>query len=581
MNEKTTGTMRRLGDVLIDAERVNPIQLEHALDVSKSRGTRLGETLIELGFIEEDELASALAERLEIELVDLSMADALDPESIRLVPEELALTHRVVVIGVENTDGATQLLLAMSDPTDQLVLQKIKDVSGFAVRPSVATESQINAALDSAYKELPRPLDEVTAELRRDTERELERTHIPSTQRPGERDKSAPAVRYIESLLYAALQRHASDIHVEPREFTTNVRFRIDGQLRNMPAPPPGYRDEVIARLKLLAELDVAEHRKPQSGSLSIRFAGRSVDSRVSTMPGVTGEKVVVRLLDRSLTRLRLDTLGFEEESVARMRNLIHAPHGIFLLCGPTGCGKTTTMYSFLRELDRHASNIVTVEDPVEYHLPGIHQINVKPNIGLDYAECLRTLLRQDPDVLILGEVRDLETLQVAVRASLTGHPVFSTLHTNTAISSVTRMANMGLEHYLIAATLNAALSQQLIRRVCPHCGQKRTPGKNERADLKRFFGREVDFDIAVTKGCDACDYTGYLGRVAVEELFVVDDDIRPMISDHANEAQLGEVARKSGMKLLIDHAFEKLRDGTTTVEEVLSLGFHQIERDE
>ena len=576
MREQTLQSIRRLGDVLVEEERINPAQLQYALDLSSQRDSRLGETLIELGFIEEEELAGALARRLGVEMADLLRADSIDPSVLGLVPEELARARHLVAVRVEEVDGQDHLVVAMSDPTDADALKQIAKHTGLQAVPAVAQVSQIDAALESAYRDLPDELDAITAEMRRDHDREdAELPRVPSTQRHDEQDRNAPAVRYIDSLLYAALQREASDIHIEPQEFSTRVRFRIDGQLRNMPAPPRGFRDEVITRLKVISALDIAEHRKPQSGSLRVRYGGRSVDARVSSMPGVTGEKIVVRLLDQSRTRLRFEALGFERASVQRMRELIRAPHGIFLLCGPTGCGKTTTMYSFIRELDRHGNNIVTVEDPVEYHMPGVHQVTVRPNLGLSFAECLRTLLRQDPDIIMIGEVRDIETLQVAVRASLTGHPVFSTLHTNTAVSSVTRMANMGLQRYLIAATLNAALSQQLVRRVCPDCATRRPLKENEHADLRSYFGRDVAFEAPVAVGCERCDYSGYSGRIAVEELFETDEELREMISNRATELELSEAARARGMKSLIDHAIEKLQQGVTTVEEILSLGFH------
>lgn len=582
MESERQETARRVGQVLVEAGRVNAAQLEHALGMSKRRGMRLGEVLVELGLIEEEDLAAALATKLGLRHLSLENTDSIDESALGLIPEALARRHHMIALDVVRTEGdnADKLVLALSDPTDARALSDVQRETGLEPLPVVATISDIDAALESAYDDVPVSLEEAAAELKATEQPDARPVHpedVP-VARHVDRDPESPAVMYIDSLLHEAMKMKASDVHIEPQEFGMRVRFRIDGVLRNMPAPPARFRNEVITRLKILSELDIAERRLPQSGSLRARYGGRSVDARVSTMPGVMGEKVVIRLLDKSRTMLDLDQLGFEEKSVRDIRRVLKAPHGIFLLCGPTGCGKTTTMYSFIREMDRHANNIVTVEDPVEYHISGIHQTHVRAGIGLDFAECLRTMLRLDPDIMMVGEIRDIETLQVAVRASLTGHPVFSTLHTNTAISSVTRMKNMGLRPYLISATMNAALSQQLVRRVCARCATRRKLSDKVRDELTHYFGQPAPAEVPKAHGCEECGFTGYRGRLAVEELFELDDEVRRMVTHRATEQEIRDYMRGKGMKTLLDHAYEKLSAGITTVAEILSLGFHPQE---
>ncbi|MBE7491516.1 MAG: type II/IV secretion system protein [Planctomycetes bacterium] len=594
MNAETSGKQRaamrqrdeahrRIGELLIQRGKLRPDQLDHALKVQKTMGGLIGGVLVELGLISDADLAAALAETMGIELVDLNRLGAVDPEAAHTIPETVARRH--LLIGVRFLRAAPdsrepdRIVVAMSDPSDYMALDGVRATTNLEPVPAVAVRGQILDALQTAYLESPRSLEEALGELK---DFKIETTPLSGETDDAARLRSeaglAPVVRFVNSMLFEAARMKASDIHIEPQEHSVRCRFRIDGELRVVAPPPHHLQAAIVSRIKIISGLDIAEHRLPQDGRLKIKFVGRNIDVRVSTMPNVFGEKVVLRLLDQSATTLRMDDLGFEPAVITAMRRIIASPHGIVLLCGPTGCGKSTTLYSFLKELNQPNVNIVTVEDPVEYRIEGVNQTHVKPAIGLTFAHCLRTILRQDPDIVMVGEIRDLDTLETAVRASLTGHLVFSTLHTNTAVSSITRMVNMGLPAYLISATLIAALSQRLVRKVCKACGKPTLLREGAQKALQRFLRRAVDFDVMQPAGCAECGYTGYRGRLAVYELFEPDDDIRELINKGAAESAIEQVARDHGMHDLVDNAWMKLKAGLTTVEEVLSLGFHRAE---
>ena len=575
---------QKLGELLLQKGKLRKDQLEHALKMQQTMGGLIGSVLVELGLISDADLSGTLAESLGIELIDLNHIGAVDPDAAHFIPESIARRHKLIGVRFEKSKPERKkpdrVVVAMSDPSDFMALDSIRAATNMEPIAAVATRAQIADALQTAYLESPLSLEEAVGELK---DFKIETT---SETVGGEDDftrlKSeaglAPVVRFVNSMLFEAARQKASDIHIEPQEHHLRCRFRIDGELRVVAPPPKELQAAIISRIKIVSALDIAERRLPQDGRLKIRFLGRNIDVRVSTMPNVYGEKVVLRLLDQSATTLDLDDLGFEEDVVGSMRRIITAPHGIVLLCGPTGCGKSTTLYSFVRELNQPNVNIVTVEDPVEYRIEGVNQTHVRPKIGLTFANCLRTILRQDPDIVMIGEIRDLETLEVAVRASLTGHLVFSTLHTNTAVSAVTRMVNMGLPAYLIGATLNAALSQRLVRKVCKACGKRETLNPLSREAVERVLGRQVDFDVMQKVGCPECGYTGYRGRLAVNELFEPNDEIRELIARGIEEHKLEEAAKNHGMQFLIDNAWRKLKAGVTTVEEVLSLGFQKAE---
>lgn len=575
-------THEKLGELLVRTGKLRRDQLEHALEVQRSAGGLIGSVLAELGLITESDLADALAQMLHLERADLNRIGAVDPDAAHLIPEIVARRHSLIGLRFQRaTEGSIRpdrIVVAMVDPSDFMALDSVRAATYLEPVPAVATRAQIYDALASAYLESPLSLEQAVGELKDfkvETSSDVEKDDFARLKSEA---GLAPVVRFVNSMLFEAARMKASDIHIEPQEHHLRCRFRIDGDLRVVAPPPKHMQSAIVSRIKIISNLDISERRLPQDGRLRIRFLGRVIDVRVSTMPTVHGEKVVLRLLDQSASNIDLDALGFEADLVKEFRRIITAPHGIVLLVGPTGCGKSTTLYSFVRELNKTDVNIVTVEDPVEYRLEGINQTHVKSSIGLTFANCLRTILRQDPDIVMVGEIRDLETLEVAVRASLTGHLVFSTLHTNTAISSVTRMVNMGLPAYLIAATLNAALSQRLVRKVCKTCKQMVMLKGGPREAVERMLGQVIDFPVAKSVGCAECGYTGYSGRIAVTELFEPDDDLREMISNGVEEHVLVERAREKGIPELVKNAALKLRLGITTVEEVLSLGFQKSE---
>ncbi|MBZ0134911.1 MAG: Flp pilus assembly complex ATPase component TadA [Planctomycetes bacterium] len=574
---------QKLGEILIAKGKLRTDQLDHALKMQQTMGGLIGSVLVELGLISDSDLSATLAESLGLELIDLNHLGAVDPDAAHFIPESIARRHKLIGVRFDKSRPERKLpdrvVVAMFDPCDFMALDSIRAATNMEPIAAVAARAQIMDALQTAYLESPLSLEEAVGELK---DFKVETTSEKIGDDDFSRLKSeaglAPVVRFVNSMLFEAARQKASDIHIEPQEHHLRCRFRIDGELRVVAPPPKELQAAIISRIKIVSALDIAERRLPQDGRLKIRFLGRNIDVRVSTMPTVYGEKVVLRLLDQSATTLNLEDLGFEEDVVASMRRIITSPHGIVLLCGPTGCGKSTTLYSFVRELNLTNVNIVTVEDPVEYRIEGVNQTHVRPQIGLSFANILRTILRQDPDIVMVGEIRDLETLEVAVQASLTGHLVFSTLHTNTSISAVTRMVNMGLPAYLISATLNAALSQRLVRKVCKSCARREGLKPMAREAIERVLGQSVDFEVMQRVGCPECGYTGYKGRLAVNELFEPNDEIRELISHGIDEYKLEDAAKKAGMQFLIDNAWRKLKAGTTTVEEVLSLGFQKAE---
>jgi type IV pilus assembly protein PilB len=567
----------KLGDLLVRKGKVREDQIRHALRVQESTGGLIGGVLLDLGMITEQDLAEAISEMLGLELLDLSAAGVVEPDAAHAIPEHIARSYTLIGVRFEQPDEnkPARIVVATADPSDFMALDSVRATTNLEPIVAVATYSQIRSALQSAYLENPLSLDQAVNELK---DFKLEATKESHDVDDDVRLKSeaglAPVVRFVNSMLFEAARMRASDIHIEPSEHTVRVRFRIDGDLRVVAPPPKHLQNAITSRIKIVSALDIAERRLPQDGRLKIRYQGRVIDVRVSTMPTVFGEKVVLRLLDQSSTQLDLGKLGFETEVVEQMRRIISSPHGMVLLCGPTGCGKSTTLYSFIRELNHDNVNIVTVEDPVEYRVEGINQTHVKASIGLTFANCLRTIVRQDPDVIMVGEMRDLETLGVGVQASLTGHLVFSTLHTNTAVSAVTRMVNMGLAPYLISSTLIAALSQRLARKVCQHCAEDIELQINSRQAIERYLHASVDFPVKKAVGCAECGHTGYKGRVAVHELFEPDADLREMITQNVEERLIENAAKERGMQGLIENAWVKLKSGITTVEEVLSLGF-------
>jgi type IV pilus assembly protein PilB len=490
----------------------------------------------------------------------------VDPHVVRLVPREMSRRFCVVAIGRE---GDT-LLLAMEDPLDVIACDTVSTNTGYEVKPAPAKREQILSVIDQHYGEsidIEKSIQNIVGvevETTRETDVDGEQLSIEPND--------APVIRLVNLILLQAIEEGASDIHIEPGEKGLSVRLRVDGVLREILPPPKRMQWAITSRIKILARLNIAERRLPQDGSCRVRVMSRVVDIRVSTIPTVYGEKVVMRLLDKSNLKTELEELGFDVESLATINEAINQPHGMILLTGPTGSGKTTTLYSALTRINSPEKNIMTVEDPVEYELAGINQVRARPEIGLDFAAALRSFLRQDPDVILVGEIRDLETASIAIKAAQTGHLVFSTLHTNDSTSTIDRLMNMGVEPYLICTSLNLVIAQRLVRRVCSNC---REPYQPEHVLVERFH--EVLPDAGETTfyhgaGCVECSKTGYKGRVALYELFPMTREIKDAVLEGAVGSGIRDRALADGMVPLATAGMQKVRDGVTTIDEVLAV---------
>ena len=538
----------RLGEILIRKGLLTEEDLGRALELQRERGDKLGRILVDLGFAAQRDIVQALAEQLGIPVAKLDGPPLVTPETERLAARFLRQA-RVFPLRMEG--GA--LVLAMADPLDFETLAAVRAATGLRVRAEIAPETEIVDALERYYAEEEA---EAAALAGEDAESaaELEQLRDMASE--------APVIRLVNAMIAQAVEKRASDIHIEPFEKEVKVRFRIDGVLQEQEPPPRELKAAVISRLKLMAKMNIAERRLPQDGRIKMKALGREVDLRVSTLPTLYGESVVMRLLDRSAGDFYdLRNLGFDDRMLGRMEFFTSLPHGIFLVTGPTGSGKSTTLYSALKRINQSDKKIITIEDPVEYQMDGINQIHVNPQIGLTFATGLRHIVRQDPDVIMVGEIRDYETAEVAIRAALTGHFVYSTLHTNDAPSAITRLADMGVENYLICSSLVAVLAQRLVRVICPHC---KAPGG------ERLTPSGETIPVWRGRGCERCFGTGYLGRVGIFELMEMNDELRKMIMAGADASMLTEAARRHGMRSLREDGWEKVRQGVTTAEEVL-----------
>jgi general secretion pathway protein E len=539
----------RLGEMLIARKLITPDELSQALELQKERGDKIGKILVDLGFVAQREVLAALGEQLGIEVISLGGPPAVTPETEKLSPRFLRQARAYPARLREDT-----LLLAMADPLDFETLNTVRTVTGLRIQPALAPESEIADAIERHFGESgrrePAAYEDSTPEAREDLE------HLRDMA------SEAPVIRLVNAMVANAVEKRASDIHIEPFEKEFRVRFRIDGVLQPQEPPPRELKAAIISRVKLMARLNIAERRLPQDGRIKIRTLGREVDLRVSTLPTLYGESVVMRLLDRSAGDFYdLQRLGFNHRMLNLMERFIRLPHGIFLVTGPTGSGKSTTLYSALKRINLTDRKIITIEDPVEYQMDGINQIHVNPQIGLTFAAGLRHIVRQDPDVIMVGEIRDRETADIAIRAALTGHLVFSTLHTNDAPSAITRLTDMGVENYLITSSLVAVLAQRLVRVICPECkqpdGERLTPNGSA---IPTWRGR----------GCQHCFHTGYIGRVGIFEMMEMSDELRRLVMRNEDASVLTEAARRNGMTTLREDGWQKVAAGITTADEVL-----------
>ena len=568
----------KLGDLLVTENLITRQQLGKALEYQRVHGGRLGYCLIQLGCVTGEDISAILSRQFGLPSINLPFFE-VDPSIVKLIPLETARKYQVLPL---SRAGST-LTIATIDPTDVFAMDDLQFMTGFTIEPVVVAESAIREAIQKYYGAGPTPKLKqggAGATVESGQPAGSEPGMGSATDRPippedsGQADEEAPVVKLVNRLLSSALKQGASDIHIEPYEQELRVRFRIDGLLSTVMTPPLSLKDAVTSRIKIMAKLDISEKRLPQDGRMKIRMKkeGRvgDLDLRVSVLPTLHGEKVVLRLLDRDRLMLDMTQLGFESESLQRFESAILKPYGMVLVTGPTGSGKTSTLYSSITRLNRTDTNILTAEDPVEFNLPGINQVQVKEQIGLTFATALRAFLRQDPNIVLVGEVRDLETAEIAIKAALTGHLVLSTLHTNDAASTVSRLTNMGVESFLVATSVHLICAQRLIRRICRQCRQADDPPVEALIDAGFAPSEAREILTYRGRGCDACNHTGYKGRVGLFEVMEIGDGLRELILRGGSSAQLKQKAIQGGMITLRASGLQKIRDGLTTLEEVL-----------
>ncbi|MFP5297419.1 MAG: type II secretion system ATPase GspE [Actinomycetota bacterium] len=552
----------QLDELLLSRGVITEQQVEEARAHASNRGRSVGRALIDLGFVSEATLVAILAEQLGVEFVDLSEAH-IDQSAVAIVNETTARKHNVMPV---RFDEDRRLVVAMSDPANVVAVDDIRALTGYDIRTVVATKADVMAALNRFYR-LDASADALVQEAA--ASQEIEEDLEAALASAGAED--APIIKLVNMLISQAISDRASDIHIEPGERDLKVRFRIDGVLHEVMNPPKSVQNGITSRLKIMADINIAERRIPQDGRISVTLQGKQIDIRVATLPTVYGEKIVMRLLDKSSVLLELSDLGFLEDNYRRFEESFRKPYGAILVTGPTGSGKSTTLYATLNILNRPEVNIITVEDPVEYRLAGINQIQTNVKAGLTFAAALRSILRADPDICLIGEIRDRETAQIAIEAALTGHLVLSTLHTNDAPSAVTRLVEMGIEPFLVASSLDCVLAQRLARKLCSRCKEKYTPSEQELIQA-RFPLEEGEAVPTIYRavGCTACGNTGYKGRMALHEVMPITEEIERLASERASAEVIGKVAREQGMITLRRDGMEKVKSGLTSIEEIL-----------
>jgi type IV pilus assembly protein PilB len=574
----------RIGELLLKEKRITVEQLQEALNHQRQNGGKLGLNLVKLGFVKDADITALLSKQYGVPSVALADFE-IDPAVLKLVPAETAQKYQIVPLA---RAGAT-LTIAMTDPTNVFAMDDIRFMTGYSVEPVVASEVGVLEAIEkyygkggsgaaagpaSALEVASQALEQIGTIDGVDDVQVLEELEEISADMLAKQGEEAPIIKLVNVLLMSAIQRGASDIHVEPYEKEVRVRYRIDGLLYSIMSPPMKFRDAITSRIKIMAKLDISEKRLPQDGRIKIRFQDngtpKDIDFRVSCLPTLFGEKIVMRLLDKDKLMLDMTKLGFEGESLAKFEAAIERPWGMVLVTGPTGSGKTNTLYSSISRINTTDTNIMTAEDPVEFNLMGVNQVQVRENIGLTFAAALRSFLRQDPNIILVGEIRDFETAEIAIKAALTGHLVLSTLHTNDAPSTVNRLMNMGIEPFLVASSLNLICAQRLVRRICKHCAEPNpTPAQ---AMTQAGFSLEDSKSVVPHRGrgCDKCNNTGYKGRVGLYEVMEVTDELRELILVGASALELRRKAVEEGMITLRQSGLRKVKDGVTTIDEVV-----------
>lgn len=530
---------KKIGDLLKEAGIITEVQILEALD-QKRKNQKLGDALVEQGYITEKQLLSVLAIQLNLESISLYQYP-IDDRLVDLLPKDRARKNLALPIKLEGS----KLTVAMNDPLDFYAIQEIESTTGYTIVPAIATKDDILQTINRLYDGVDMGLDTESTD-------------------------DAPAVRIVDQLIETGVAMYASDIHLDPHENNITVRYRVDGVLRNDRTIPKSLMNSLIARIKIISGLDITESRLPQDGRISIDVNDKKVDFRISTLPTVHGEKVVLRILDMSNISSKVSQIGLQADTLKQYEELIREPSGLILITGPTGSGKSSTLYSSINELNSPDVNIVTVEDPVEYQLEGINQVQVNSAINLSFAAGLRSILRQDPNIIMVGEIRDTETAEISIRSALTGHLVFSTLHTNGAIEAVPRLFDMGIEPYLVVSSVKGVMAQRLVKTICKDCAETRKATSIEKEVFQRR-NMEIE-EVTVGQGCDACRHTGYRGRMAIHELIVITDDIRNMMMNHARTSEIKDHLREKGVRFLIDDGLEKVKQGRTTIEEILKV---------
>lgn len=549
---------KRLGELLVDSGVISSEALEKALKIQKDLGTKLGEVLVTEGFTTNEQIVEAVKSQLGIQLINLSSLN-IRPEIISLIPESIARKYEVLPIDIVNG----QLLVVMADPLNYYAIEEIKMASGYVVKTAIALRDSMLNNIEKYYGQSKAiEAAEDYGRVYGFKEKEIEQV--------AEDENVAPVIKFLNTIIENAIINGASDIHIEPDEHDMRVRYRIDGVLREMMRTNIGMLDPTISRIKIMANLNIAEKRVPQDGRINFRSKQKNIDLRISTAPTMWGEKVVMRLLDKSNFSLNLETLGLDSEDMIKVNRIISKPYGIILVCGPTGSGKTTTLYSILNVVNEESKNIITIEDPVEYNFKGINQMQVNSKIGFDFSNGLRSILRQDPDIIMVGEIRDGETAEISVRSALTGHLVLSTIHTNNAVGTITRMEDMGIKPFLISSTVTGIIAQRLVRKICPSCREEYISDERE----MRLLNLDAPIKLRKGKGCSLCNNSGFKGRIGIYEIMEISPEIKNSIDKNATEAEIEKIAAMQGMIILRKACINKVKQGLTTVDEMMRVTY-------
>jgi len=572
MNNMPKDKYLRLGEILLQEGVIKKPQLEKAISVQRKEGGRLGEILLKLKIISEEQLVIAIGKQLGIPYFSLGtgmLKPAVDQNLEELIPVDVAKKNLVLPL----SRTLNSLTIAMTDPLDLILMDNLKKLTGCHINPVISTRSNIAKAIEEYYgkssffkKAVEETYEISTPQVTTETEQGNVSEEELSLDKLIARAEEAPLVKLVDLIIRQAIDERASDIHLEPFKDKLSLRYRIDGKLYEIPPPAQHLHLPIVSRIKILCKLDIAEKRLPQDGTFTVKLEDRVIDLRVSTIPTIYGEKVVCRILDKSKMILDLSQLGIDAKQLEEIRKCMAMPHGLVLMTGPTGSGKTTTLYAIIHELRDPTKNILTIEDPVEYHLEGVNQVQVKPEIGLNFATATRSFVRQDPDIMLVGEIRDLETAEICIRSALTGHLIFSTLHTNDAPSAINRLLDIGVEPYLLTPCLLLVVSQRLVRKLCTSCKEAYEP------DQKQLGGIKLKTELIYrAHGCPECNQIGYRGRICIAEVMVIDNTLRQLITERAAYEKVREVALSKGMQSLYTSGLKQVEDGATSLEEVLS----------